>query len=158
MTRYSLFGILGLFFLIPLTLSAATDDSAMMSSVLKIKTYQKNPIDGNYTPLHYGSAVLIDEKRLVTNAHVILDTDGNNPTGYYEVCRTEQNKKVPTCFTVGKLLYFDKILDLAVLDIAATPIKTKKLLMSEGKSLSIGTSIIVYGYPGIGGASITRTE
>jgi S1-C subfamily serine protease len=133
----------------PLTLSAATDDSAMISSVLKIKTYQKNLIDGSFTPLHYGSAVLIDEKRLVTNAHVVLDTDGNKPTGNYEVCRTEQNKKVPTCFTTGKLLYFDKLIDLAVLEIATTPSNTKKLTLSEGKSLSIGTSIVVYGYPGI---------
>ncbi len=99
----------------------AADDTAMISSVMKIKTYDRNSIDGNYVFSHYGSAVLIDSKRIITNAHVILDSGSKSPTGYYEICKSEKNKKVPTCFTTAKLVSYDTIADLAVLELA-TPI------------------------------------
>lgn len=130
----------------------------MMNSVLKIKTYERNSIDGNYVFSHYGSAVLIDSKRIITNAHVILDADNKAPTGYYEICRTEKNKKVPTCFTTGKLISYDTIADLAVLELANPLVWTKWVILADKKELPVATSVIVYGYPAIGGASITRTE
>jgi V8-like Glu-specific endopeptidase len=99
----------------------AADDTAMISSVMKIKTYDRNSIDGSYSSSQYGSAILIDSKRIITNAHVILGPDGKSPMGYYEICRSEKGKKVPTCFTTGKLISYDIIADLALLELD-TPI------------------------------------
>lgn len=121
-----------------------------MSSVLKIKAYEKNAVDGNYVFTQYGSAVIIDGKRIITNAHVVLDANGNKPTGYYEVCRTETNKKIPTCFAQAKLLYLDKIADLAVLEVASIPKGLKPALMSDSTDMGIGKNVVVYGYPAIG--------
>jgi S1-C subfamily serine protease len=61
-------------------IAMAADDTTMISSVMKIKTYERNSIDGNYVFSHYGSAVLIDSKRIITNAHVVLDADNKLPT------------------------------------------------------------------------------
>jgi hypothetical protein len=125
---------------------------------MKIKTYERSSIDGNYTLSHYGSAVLIDDKRIVTNAHVVLDTDGNKPTGYYEICRSEPSKKIPICFTTAKLISYDKVVDLAILELSSPAKNIKPVTLSPTKNLSIATNVIVYGYPAIGGLSITRTE
>lgn len=140
-----------------LTALAAWDD-AMISTVMKVKTYERNSIDGNYVFSHYGSAVLIDSKRIITNAHVILDSDNKSPTGYYEICKSEKDKKVPTCFTTARLISYDTIADLAVLELA-TPINwAKGVTFADKKELPVASSVIVYGYPSIGGKSITRTE
>ena len=136
----------------------AADDSAMIGSVMKVKTYERNSIDGNYTFSHYGSAVLIDSKRIITNAHVVLDADGKTPTGYYEICKSEKNKKVPTCFTTAKLISYDTIADLAVLELVAPITGAKGVTFADKKELPVATSVVVYGYPSIGGMSITRTE
>jgi V8-like Glu-specific endopeptidase len=137
---------------------SAAEDIKMMSSVMKIKTYDYNSIDGTYSLSHYGSAVLIDNKRIITNAHVILDSNSNVPTGYYEICNSDKNKKVPTCFTVGKLLSYDIVADLAILELATPVSNIKWAIFSNDKQLSVGNSVVVYGYPSIGWMSITRTE
>ena len=137
---------------------AATPDEMMIGSVLKLKTYDRNSIDGSYSWSHYGSAVLIDNKRIITNAHVILDADGKTPTGYYEACRSESWKKFPTCFTVAKLISYDTIADLAILELVTPLSGAKWAIFADKKQLTVGTSVVVYGYPSIGGTSITRTE
>ena len=87
---------------------------------------------------------------------VINDTN-NTPTGKYEICRSIPEKKDPECFTTAKLLSYDTVADLAVLELAKPVTGAKKITFGKSK-LSIGSKAIVYGYPGIGGLSITRTE
>jgi hypothetical protein len=142
--------------MIPMSALAA-DDATMISTVFKIKTYDRNSVDGNYYFSHYGSAILIDKNRILTNAHVILDGDERTPTWYYEICRSEKSKKVPVCFTTAKLLTYDTIADIAMLELA-TPVSNKGVVFSSTDTISIGSSVIVYGYPSIGWLSITRTE
>ncbi len=133
-------------------------DDSMMETIMKIKTYDYNSIDGNYSFSHYWSAILVDNKRIITNAHVVLDSDWKSPTGYYEVCRSEKSKKIPTCFTTAKLVSYDTIADLAVLELATSPAGVKGVVLADKKELPVATSVIVYGYPSIGWTSITRTE
>lgn len=137
---------------------AASDESNLYKSIFKIKTYTLDTISGNYIFSHYGSAVFIDKNRILTNAHVILDADGGTPTGYYEVCRSEDVKKAPICFTTAKLISYDTSADLALLELSSRVTNTQPLVISSTKNLSMGTNVVVYGYPAIGGYSITRTE
>ncbi len=136
---------------------SAASDADMLSSVLKIKTYARDSIGGNYLFTHYGSAVLIEGNRILTNAHVILDLAGKDPTGYYEVCYSTPMRKDPICSSDAKLLSYDTVADLALLEITH-PISTGKKVEYSKKDMSIGSSVIVYGYPSIGWDTITRTE
>ncbi len=135
----------------------AGSDADMLSSVVKIKTYARDSIGGNYLFTHYGSAVLIEKNKILTNAHVILDLAGKDPTGYYEVCYSTPLKKDPTCWSDARLLSYDTVTDLALLEITHPMVIAKKIEYSK-KEMSIGSSVIVYGYPSIGGDTITRTE
>ena len=135
----------------------ASTESYMMQSVIKIKVYEKDAMSWNYTFTHWGSAVVLDNKNIITNAHVILDKNNEKPTGYYELCRAQLDKKDPVCFTTAKLLSYDTVTDLATLEINGTIPWAQKLSLSD-KKIDIGSNMIVYGYPGIGGSNITRTE
>lgn len=141
----------------PLSSVFAGTEENMMQSVLKIKTYERETIGGNYSFSQWGSAVIIDSRHIITNAHVILDSEGAKPTWFYELCKSIAWKKDPVCFTTAKLISYDTVTDIAFLELA-TPISEANKLSFSDKKLSIGTSIVVYGYPEIGGSNITRTE
>ena len=64
----------------------------------------------------YGSAVLVAKDTLLTNAHVIMDSD-NNFTLQYEACQSVTGLDTPKCFSTLKLLSYDKDSDLALLQI-----------------------------------------
>lgn len=136
---------------------ALTAEDTMLQSVYKVKVYETESISGNYIFTQWWSAVLLDSNRIITNAHVVINSNNNIPTGKYEICRSTPNKKDPECFTTAKLLSYDTVADLAVLELAKPVTGTKKLAFGKSK-LSTGSKAIVYGYPGIGGLSITRTE
>lgn len=140
------------------TVSAKDTNDTLSKSVLKLKTYTRDVVSGNYTFSHYGSAVFIGKNRILTNAHVILDADGIAPTGYYEACQSENTQKPPVCFTTAKLISYDSNADLALLELAAPTSVAKTIEFSSKNDISMWASIIVYGYPQIGGFSITRTE
>jgi hypothetical protein len=71
---------LSLFFLSFLYVNANTNEQGMIDSVFQIRTYDVEPMTGDYEYIKWGSAVLLDEKRIITNAHVILDIDKKSPT------------------------------------------------------------------------------
>lgn len=134
----------------------AADDT--YKSVFKIKSYVLDSISGNYSFSHYWSAVLVDKNHIVTNAHVILDEDGYSPTGYYEVCKSENSKQVPTCFSTAKLVSYDIIADLAILELPMDMKWINPIALSDAKDVPTASTVVVYGYPAIGGYTITRTE
>jgi V8-like Glu-specific endopeptidase len=77
--------------------------------------------------MQWGSAVLLDSNRIITNAHVVLNEQSNTPTGKYEICRSSPDKKDPECFTTGKLISYDTVADLAVLELAKPVTGAKNL-------------------------------
>ncbi len=81
---------------------------------------------------------------------MILDGDGVSPTGYYEVCKSEKTQQVPTCFSTAKLISYDVVADLAVLELATATTNIKSAVFSDIKSLPMSSSVVVYGYPAIG--------
>lgn len=125
-----------------------------IQGVVKIKTYQKKS-DASYVFIGYGSAVVISPSRVLTNAHVISDAD-MNPTGYYEVCISTDFHVAPRCISTARLIALDSITDLALLEF--DPINTlSPVLFAQGYP-NIGDTVSTYGYPQIGGDTITRTE
>ncbi len=135
----------------------ALSENDMLQSVLKIKVYGQDSISKNYIFVQWGSAVAIDSKRIITNAHVILNDATWLPLGNYEICKSKPDTSAPICFTTARLVSYDSVADLAVLELS-TPISGAKKMTFQEKSISIGSNAIVYGYPSIGGESITRTE
>ena len=69
-----------------------------------------------YIMEQYGSAVLIAENILLTNAHVITDSAGTLNL-QYEACQTVSDQEAPKCFSTLQLLKYDKKTDLALLKI-----------------------------------------
>lgn len=125
-----------------------------LQGVLKIKTYQKRS-DGSYVFMSYGSAVAISSSRILTNAHVISDAD-QNPTGLYEICISTDFHIAPRCVSTARLIALDSITDLALLEF--DPISTLAPVVFAKGYPNIGDTVSTYGYPQIGGDTITRTE
>ena len=110
-----------------------------------------------YTLSQYGSAVLVGNKMLMTNAHVITDSD-EKPTLYYEACETVSPDQAPKCFSALKLVKYDTDADLALLEIQNTTESLADPVTFGGDTLALGTHIKILGYPGNGGETITQTE
>lgn len=141
---------------LPISTIHATTDT--YKSVFKIKVYSRNSLSGNYSFSHYGSAVLVDSNRIITNAHVILDANDDTPTWYYEVCQSKSNKEAPICFTTATLEHYDELQDVARLKLNQPAKWVKPLTIKENKHLNIGEKVTVFWYPSIGWRTITRTE
>ena len=136
MTYFSRFFTLGALLLFPLAFVSAGGEEVMMGSVLKLKTYDREVIGDNYYFSHWGSAVLLDSKHVITNAHVILDAKNTKPTGFYELCRYQASKKEPLCFGTAKLISYDTVADLALLELQS-PISGVKNISYSDTKLSI---------------------
>jgi S1-C subfamily serine protease len=125
-----------------------------LQSVMKIKVYQKKS-DNSFVFISYGSAIAISSSRILTNAHVVSDAN-KNPTGYYEICISTDFHIVPRCISSARLIALDTITDLALLEFAPIDI-LNPVVFAQG-SPNIGDTVSTYGYPQIGGDTITRTE
>jgi len=91
----------------------ATD--SIIQKIYQIRSYQWDEENGMYKYISYGSAVLIGDNKIITNAHVVLD-DTDTPTGNYNLCISETFDAVPKCQTSLKLIQYDKTADLAILE------------------------------------------
>lgn len=58
---------------------SALDETRTYRSIMKIRTYEYNSTNDTYTMTHIGSAIALGSGRLLTNAHVIFDKDGEKP-------------------------------------------------------------------------------
>ena len=88
----------------------------LVKSVYKLKIYKLESISGNYTFTGWGSAVVMDQNHVITNAHVVIDSDSGQPTETYELCRSDEGG-TPICFSTAKLISYDTVADLAYLEI-----------------------------------------
>ena len=134
----------------------AQDDNAM-HAVFKIQAYSYNKLSDIYTLEQYGSAVLIAKNILLTNAHVITDSN-DNLTLQYEACQTISDQSSPTCFSTLQLLSYDKNSDLALLQIVNPNSDMPDPVVLGSGTLSVGDSIHIVWYPANGGETITTTQ
>lgn len=91
--------------------------------------------------------VVVDQFHVLTNLHVVAGGD------HFEVALTSPSG--PSRIAVAELVYFDPLRDLAMLRLVSplgTPIEIAHSVPA------IGSTLIVAGYPGIGGQSLTVTR
>lgn len=117
----------------------------MIKNILKIKTYN-HLSDGSFVFSTYGSAIAIDSSHVLTNAHVVLDSQ-EQPFGNYEICFSDNFEKPPVCRDIAKLVAYDTVADLAILKLQHTR-NLDPFELAPAK-LSIGSYVSMYGYPGI---------
>ncbi len=129
-------------------------ESSIIQNIVKIKNYETRP-DGSYVFKSYGSAIAVSPSRVLTNAHVIMGSD-DLPTGHYEVCISTDFEHVPVCRDTARLIAYDSVADLALLELSHTNSLSPFVFASS--KIAIGSYVSMYGYPAIGGETITRTD
>ena len=124
-------------------------------------------LDGENVEAWTGSGTIISEDGLIlTNAHVVLSDR------YYEVVDlivaiTKEEDEPPERMFYADVIQADAQLDLAVIKVRSdlsggaanfTSLGIQPVPLGDSESLSLGDSIIIIGYPGIGGETITLTR
>ena len=132
----------------------SASESSIIRNIVKIKNYESGS-DGSYVWSSYGSAIAISSSRILTNAHVIMGKD-DKPTGNYEVCFSTDFERAPLCSDTAHLIAYDSVSDLALLELSHTN-SLSPFSLSSAK-IAIGSYVSMYGYPAIGGDTITRTD
>ena len=128
-------------------------------------------VNGKLTPLYNGSGTIISKDGMIlTNCHVADPT----PMGYPKedepdmlvVDLVESEDKPPVSTYIAKVLASDPTLDLAVIKIdkkldgsAINPASLNLPFVKMGNSddVKFGDTVYVFGFPGIGGQTITFT-
>lgn len=134
--------------------NVTAEENDIINNVIKIKTYEQR-LDGSFVFKSFGSAIAIDSSHILTNAHVILGSD-EVPTGFYEVCFSVNFETVPVCREVARLIGYDIVADLALLELSHT--NSLKPFRFASSKIALGSYVSMYGYPAIGWETITRTD
>jgi len=142
-------------FSIALKANATTSD--LTSPIFKIHAYSYDKLSDIYTFEQYGSAVLIANNVLLTNVHVITD-ENNEITLQYEACQTISEDAMPVCFSTLQLLRYDKVNDLALLQIVNPNDSMPGYVTMWSGTLQMGAAVRVVWYPANGGTTITTTQ
>lgn len=79
------------------------------------------------------------------------------PTGFYEICMTGDFISLPKCFLSAQLVGYDTEVDLALLR-TQTSISASLVTSFSEKKIDLASTVNIYGYPAIGGKTITSTS
>lgn len=124
-------------------------------------------MDGEQVEGWTGSGTIIsDDGLILTNAHVVLSDR------YYEVVDlivaiTREEDEPPERMFYADVIQADAQLDLAVIKVRSdlsggaanfASLGIQPVPLGDSDSLSLGDSIVIIGYPGIGGETITLTR
>ena len=124
-------------------------------------------LDGEQVEGWTGSGTIISEDGLIlTNAHVVLSDR------YYEVVDlivsiTKEEDEPPERMFYADVIQADAQLDLAVIKVRSdlsggaanfASLGIQPVPLGDSDSMSLGDSIVIIGYPGIGGETITLTR
>jgi S1-C subfamily serine protease len=141
------------------------EDSIPYRSVVQIVAIID--LDGDYVEGWTGSGTIISEDGLIlTNAHVVLSDR------YYDVVDlivsiTREEDQPPEQMFYADVIQADAQLDLAVIKVRSdlsggaanfASLGIQPVPIGDSNSLSLGDSITIIGYPGIGGETITLTR
>jgi S1-C subfamily serine protease len=143
----------------------ATSQLIPYSSVVKItarikySSYLKDVWTGS-------GAIVSPEGLILTNAHLVTPGQGFRPD-FYEIALTQDPSLPPAEMYYAEPVIVDEDLDLAVLRITTdlkynlvdtTDLNLPALPMGNSADLRLGDPLIILGYPGIGGETITLTR
>ena len=129
--------------------------SRMARSVVMVVAYYYDPVDDLVKARALGSGLAIASNRVVTNAHVVTDDDGNLADGL-AVCRVTDWAQRPTCDAAGRALSVDRDADLAVLAVPGTGALEPAAWAASAPKL--GDEVRLVGFPANGGGTVTVTE
>ncbi len=123
--------------------------------------------DGELIQAWWGSGTIISSDGLIlTNAHVISSTKNFDVVDLV-VAMTIQPDQPPEPRYYAKVMQVDQNLDIAVIrietDLNRTPVDRASLFlpyvpMGDSDALKLNDELIILGYPGIGGQTITLTD
>ncbi|MGQ9553603.1 MAG: trypsin-like peptidase domain-containing protein [Anaerolineae bacterium] len=174
--RYFVAVALALLVLLPLFSPVAEalgrrDTQRLMKSVVQLIAADEGR-GGRIIPKWSGSGTIISSDGLIlTNCHVAL------PRAMYDnsdldydlliVALTTRSDEPPQPTYIAEVVQYDPDLDLAVLRVSqtmdGTPVDAQELnlpavSLGDSDALEIGDALYIFGYPGIGGETITFTS
>ena len=127
--------------------------------------------NGKLTPRYTGSGTILNSSGLIlTNAHVASPASQGEPDMEPDalgIAITESEDKPPVASYMAKVLAVDGYLDLAVIQITSTidgsSVDTGSLNfpfveLGDSNQIHVGDHVSIFGYPGIGGDTITFTQ
>jgi serine protease Do len=136
-----------------------------------VQIYALQSQNGKLTPVYWGSGTIISPTGMIlTNAHVASPAsqgDISNEPDALAIGLIDQEDKPPVFLYLAKVKAVDGYLDLAVIQITTTMDGTNVDLNSlnlpyvpvgNSDDLRVGDHINIFGYPGIGGDTITFTD
>lgn len=155
---------MGIFLLTAALFSAPAKAAELISptvQVLGVKQYLNGQID----IVSAGSGTIISSNgEVLTNAHVVYDSNLNRPYDAFAVCISTDPEEIPECRFTATLKRYDELIDLAILKIDVTPSWGGKPSSFSSISYSnlvdpkVGDTVTVHGYPASGGGTINLTK
>ncbi len=140
----------------------------VMRSVVQVVALKRSMF-GNYQPAWTGSGSVVDARGLVlTNCHVAYPQAMGMPApeaNVLGIAITQRSDQPPALTYLAEIASYSPELDLAVLRIVAqvdgtrvTNLNLPALPIGNSDALELGDTVSIFGYPGIGGATITFTS
>ncbi len=127
--------------------------------------------DGQLTPLYTGSGTILSSSGMIlTNAHVASPASQGNPDiepDALGIAIVESEDKPPVPSYIAEVRAVDGFLDLAVIQIVSTVDGTSIdpnslnfpfVELGDSNLTHVGDHVSIFGFPGIGGDTITFTE
>jgi pSer/pThr/pTyr-binding forkhead associated (FHA) protein len=106
-------------------------------------------------------ALVLDGRYVLTNAHIAQPesdaTSADRDCTKLKVGYTDNANSPPTVFRTASIADISENLDLALLEIQ-NPLSGRTSFQINSVAPALGTSIRVFGYPGIGGDTLTLTN
>jgi S1-C subfamily serine protease len=145
-----------------------TSTASLIKSTVQIYGLQIQ--NGNLTPIYSGSGTIISSTGLIlTNAHVASPAsqgDTSSEPDALAIGLMDQEDKPPVFLYFAKVRAVDGYLDLAVIQITTTldgtdvnpsGLNLPFVPLGDSDQLHVGDNIKIFGFPGIGGETITFT-
>jgi len=143
----------------------------VMKSVVQLIATRVSP-SGLSQPLWGGSGTIISADGLIlTNCHVAFPSAmSEDPEDEYDelvVSLTVRSDQPPKPTYIAEVMQYDPVLDLAVIRISRTidgmpvdrsTLNLPALALGDSDEIELGDPLFVFGYPGIGGDTITFTS
>lgn len=132
-------------------------------ALVKVRAYAEDE-NGLLAGAQEGSGVLISDQGIIlTNFHVAMAVDPYDDSvadTAYEICLPTTISAEPTCAYTAALIYYNRDLDLALLQMAPVSglgvnAPYPFLPRATADNTKISDSLSVIGYPGIGGDTVT---
>lgn len=136
-----------------------------------VQIYALQVQNGQLTPIYSGSGTIISPTGMIlTNAHVASPASRGEPEmepDALAIGLIDQEDKPPVFLYVAKVKAVDGYMDLAVIQIASTmdgtnvdpnSLNLPSVQVGNSDDLHVGDHINIFGFPGIGGETITFTD